>query len=32
MPDGNNATPYLALSTIAVQSDDMLTSLYSVSP
>jgi hypothetical protein len=32
MPDGNNATPYLALSTIAVQSDDMVTSLYSVSP
>jgi hypothetical protein len=32
MPDGNNATPYLALSTIGVQSDDMVTSLYSVFP
>ena len=32
MPDGNNATPYLALSTIAVQSEDMVTSVYSVSP
>jgi hypothetical protein len=32
MPDGNNATPYLALSTIAVRSDDTVTSLYSVVP
>jgi hypothetical protein len=30
MPDGNNATPFLALTTVAVQSDDMVTSLYSV--
>lgn len=27
-PDGNNATPYLAVSTIAVESEDMTTSLY----
>jgi hypothetical protein len=32
LPDGNNGTPYLAVSTIAVESDDMVTSLYSVSP
>jgi hypothetical protein len=30
MPDGNNTTPFLALTTVAVQSDDMVTSLYSV--
>jgi hypothetical protein len=30
MPDGNNTTPFLALTTVAVQSDDMITSLYSV--
>jgi hypothetical protein len=29
-PDGDNSTPYLALTTIAVESDDMVTSLYSV--
>src|SRR5208282_851482 len=28
LPDGNNTTPYLAVSTIAVESDDMTTSLY----
>lgn len=30
LPDGNNSTPYLAVSTVAVDSDDMATSLYSV--
>lgn len=30
LPDGDNATPYLAVSTIAVESDDMATSLYTV--
>ncbi len=30
LPDGENTTPYLALTTIAVESDDMVTSLYSV--
>jgi hypothetical protein len=28
LPDGENPTPYLAVSTIAVESDDMTTSLY----
>ncbi len=28
LPDGENSTPFLAVSTIAVQSDDMTTSLY----
>lgn len=32
MPDGDNTTPFLALTTIAVESDDMVTSLYSVLP
>jgi len=32
MPDGPNTTPFLALTTIAVESDDMVTSLYSVVP
>jgi hypothetical protein len=32
MPDGNNTTPFLALTTVAVQSDDMVTSIYAVSP
>jgi hypothetical protein len=32
LPDGNNTTPYLAVTTIAVRSDDMVTSLYSVAP
>lgn len=30
-PDGNNDTPYLAVTTVAVQSDDMVTSLYKLS-
>ena len=30
LPDGENQTPYLAVSTIAVNADDMATSLYSV--
>jgi len=32
MPDGTNTTPFLALTTVAVESDDMVTSLYPVSP
>jgi hypothetical protein len=32
LPDGINATPYLAVSTIAVEADDMSTSLYRVNP
>jgi hypothetical protein len=32
MPDGNNTTPFLALTTVAVQSDDLVTSLYSIAP
>jgi hypothetical protein len=32
MPDGHNTTPFLALTTAAVESDDMVTSLYSVVP
>jgi hypothetical protein len=32
MPDGANATPFLALTTVAVESDDMVTSLYLVAP
>jgi hypothetical protein len=32
MPDGDNQTPFLALTTVAVQSDDMVTSVYSVNP
>lgn len=31
LPDGNNTTPYLALSTIAVESDDQTTLLYACS-
>ncbi len=31
LPDGNNTTEYLAVSTVAVETDDMATSLYSVS-
>jgi hypothetical protein len=31
-PDGDNETSYLALTTAAVESDDMVTSLYSVEP
>jgi hypothetical protein len=32
MPDGNNTTPFLALSTVAVKSDDLVTSIYTVTP
>ena len=32
LPDGDNTTPFLALTTVAVESDDMVTSLYSVVP
>jgi len=31
LPDGNNGTPYLAVTTVAVQSDDLVTSLYKLS-
>jgi len=30
LPDGDNRTPYLAVSTTAVESDDLVTSLYAV--
>ncbi len=30
LPDGNNTTPFLAVSTIAVQSDDHATTFYAV--
>ncbi len=30
MPDGENTTAFLALTTVAVQSDDMVTSLYRI--
>ena len=29
-PDGDNTTNFLAVTTIAVESDDLVTSLYSV--
>ena len=32
LPDGNNATPYLALTTVAVKAEDQVTSIYRVSP
>ena len=32
LPDGENSTPYLALTTIAVESDDMATSVIAVQP
>jgi hypothetical protein len=32
LPDGENTTPYLAVTTIAVESEDMMTSLYAVQP
>ena len=32
LPNGTNTTSYLAVTTIAVESDDQVTSLYSVSP
>ena len=31
-PDGDNATTFLAVTTIAVKDDDMVTSLYAVNP
>ena len=31
-PDGANSTSYLALTTAAVESDDMSTSIYSLKP
>jgi streptogramin lyase len=30
LPDGENSTPYLAVSTIAVEADDMTTSIYPI--
>jgi hypothetical protein len=30
LPDGENHTPYLAVTTIAVESDDAITSLYAL--
>jgi hypothetical protein len=30
LPDGNNTTPYLVVTTLAVESDDMALSIYSV--
>jgi hypothetical protein len=32
LPDGENSTPYLAVTTIAVESEDMVTSLHAVEP
>ena len=32
LPDGDNATSFLALTTIAVQRDDLATSIYAVGP
>jgi hypothetical protein len=32
LPDGENSTPYLAVTTIAVDSEDMVTSFYLVRP
>ncbi len=32
MPDGPNTTPFLVLTTVAVQHDDMATMIYSVNP
>jgi hypothetical protein len=32
LPDGINSTQYLALTTVAVELDDMVTSIYSVDP
>ncbi|HEY4905410.1 MAG TPA: hypothetical protein VIH89_18170 [Candidatus Sulfotelmatobacter sp.] len=31
LPDGNNTTEFLAISTIAVEADDLVTSFYSIS-
>jgi hypothetical protein len=30
LPDGDNTTPYLAVTTVAVESDDITTSLYAI--
>jgi hypothetical protein len=32
LPDGENSTPYLAVTTIAVESEDTMTSLFAVQP
>jgi hypothetical protein len=32
LPDGENSTPYLAVTTIAVESEDRITSLYGIQP
>jgi hypothetical protein len=32
LPDGENNTPYLAVTTIAVEAEDMVTSLYALQP
>ena len=32
LPDGNNPTPYLAVTTVAVESGDMVLSLYAIHP
>ena len=32
LPDGENATPYLAATTIAVEPDDLVTTLWEVEP
>jgi hypothetical protein len=32
LPDGQNSTPYLAVTTIAVKTEDMVTSLYAAQP
>jgi len=32
LPDGNNSTPYLALTTLAVEPDDFVTSIYRIAP
>ncbi len=32
LPEGENSTPYLAVTTVAVESEDMVTSLYAVQP
>jgi hypothetical protein len=32
LPDGDNTTKFLAVTTIAIQGDDMVTSLYEIAP
>jgi hypothetical protein len=32
LPDGQNGTPYLGVTTIAVESEDMITSLFAIDP